>query len=58
MVGAVTVVVVVIAMAGALGALLWWGTALPPTRPRPRSRYRGPTYMSVHRRLARRRRPR
>jgi len=48
-------VIVVIIVALAIGALLWWGLALPPTRPRPDSRYRGRTYMSVHRRLQRRR---
>jgi hypothetical protein len=29
-------------------ALLWWSIHLPPTRPRPRSRYRGPTEIDVH----------
>ena len=47
-------VIVVIVVALAIGALLWWGSTLPPTRPRPDSRYRGRTFMSVHRRLQRR----
>jgi len=45
-----------ICIAIAIGALLWWGSRLPPTRPRPGSRHRGPTFMSVHRRFGRRRR--
>lgn len=48
-------VIIVLVIAAGIGALLWWGVALPPTRPRPDSRYRGRTYMSVHRRLERRR---
>jgi hypothetical protein len=36
-------------------AVVWWGTGGPPTRPRPRSRYRGPTYLDVHKALERRR---
>lgn len=32
-------------------ALILWGMRLPPTRPRPDSRYRGRTYLSVHRKL-------
>lgn len=35
------------------GALIWWGSSLPPTRPRPDSRYRGKTYMSVDRKVKR-----
>jgi hypothetical protein len=40
-------------------ALVWRGINLPPTRPRPRSRHRGPTEVDVHEELeqARRRRP-
>jgi hypothetical protein len=34
-----------------VGVLILWGMRLPPTRPRPDSRYRGRTYMSVHRKL-------
>jgi hypothetical protein len=49
-VGLIVVVVLVVAA----GALIWWASALPPTRPRPDSRYRGRTFMSVHRRLQRR----
>jgi len=39
-----------------IGALLYWGSRLPPTRPRPRSRHRGETFMDVHNRLKRPRR--
>jgi hypothetical protein len=52
----VLTVIIIVALGVAIGALLWWGTGLPPTRPRPDSRYRGRTYMSVHRRLERARR--
>jgi hypothetical protein len=38
-------------LAIALGALLWWGSGFRPTRPRPGSRYRGTTYLDVHKRL-------
>jgi hypothetical protein len=49
------VALIVLALIGvALVALIWWGTGGPPTRPRPRSRYRGPTFMDVDRRLRRR----
>jgi hypothetical protein len=48
--------VIMCLLAVSIGAALWWASTLPPTRPRPRSRYRGPTYMSVHRRLQRRKR--
>ena len=34
-------------------ALIWWGSSLPPTRPRPDSRYRGRTYMEVDRKIKR-----
>jgi len=48
---------IILGIAGvALIALLWWGTSGPPTRPRPRSRYRGPTYLDIQRQLQRRRR--
>lgn len=40
----------------ALAALLLWGTSLPPTRPRPRSRHRGPTFTDVDDRYRRMRR--
>jgi hypothetical protein len=40
-----------------VGALILWGIRLPPTRPRPDSRYRGRTYMSVHRKLKSRKPP-
>jgi hypothetical protein len=36
-------------------ALLWWSNSLRPTRPRYRSRYRGPTYLDIHDELKRRR---
>jgi len=32
-----------ILLAGGIGLLLWWGSHLPPTRPRPGSRHRGET---------------
>ena len=41
-----------------IGLLLWWGTRLPPTRPRPGSRHRGETLMDVHKRWQKRRRSR
>ncbi len=47
MIGLIILLAVVVGM----GALLWWTVGLPRTRPRPDSRYRGRTYMSVHRRL-------
>ncbi len=46
-------VILLIVLAFGIGALLWWASALPPTRPRPDSRYRGRTFMSVHRRIRR-----
>jgi hypothetical protein len=46
-------VVLLLVLALGVGALLWWGLTLPPTRPRPDSRYRGRTFMSVHRRIKR-----
>jgi len=49
-------ILVLILIALGIGLLLWWGTRLPPTRPRPGSRHRGETLMDVHRRLQRRRR--
>jgi hypothetical protein len=42
----------------AIGALMGFAIDSPPTRPRPDSRYRGRTFMSVHRRLPSRRRRR
>jgi len=47
-------VIIIIGVGVAVGALLFWTLSIPPTRPRPDSRYRGRTYMSVHRRLERR----
>jgi len=49
-------VIIIVALGAGIAALLWWGSTLPPTRPRPDSRYRGRTFMSVHRRLERSRR--
>ena len=43
--------IALIVIAVGIGALLWWASDLPPTRPRPRSRYRGPTFMDTHRRV-------
>ena len=51
-------IVAVVLIALGIGLLLWWGTRLPPTRPRPGSRHRGETLMDVHKRLQKRRRPR
>src|SRR5207249_11089312 len=50
----VVTVIIIIGVGLAVGALLFWTLSIPPTRPRPDSRYRGRTYMSVHRRLERR----
>jgi hypothetical protein len=50
----VLVVIAATAVGLAIAVLLWWGTTLPPTRPRPRSRYRGPTFLDVDRKLRRR----
>lgn len=47
--------IVIVVLALGFGGLLWWGVGLP-TRPRPRSRYRGPTEIDVHDRLEQRRR--
>jgi hypothetical protein len=39
-------------------ALVWWGSTLPPTRPRPGNRSRGRSELNVHEDLeARRRHP-
>jgi hypothetical protein len=46
-------VIVLIVLALGVGALIWWGSFLPPTRPRPDSRYRGRTFISVDRKLKR-----
>ncbi|HEY8802294.1 MAG TPA: hypothetical protein VIN00_04390 [Candidatus Dormibacteraeota bacterium] len=51
-------VIVIVVLAAGIGLLLWWGSRLPPTRPRPGSRHRGETLMSVHQRLQKRRKPR
>jgi hypothetical protein len=46
--------ILLILLAVGIGALLFWGSRLPPTRPRPRSRHRGETFMDVHKRLGKR----
>ncbi len=48
--------IVLIAIVVAMGAVMWMAVGSPPTRPRPDSRHRGATYMSVHNRLRRPRR--
>jgi len=48
--------ILLILLALGIGALLLWGSRLPPTRPRPKSRHRGETFMDVHSRLRRGRR--
>jgi hypothetical protein len=55
MAGLIALIALIVIAIG-IGALLWWGSDLPPTRPRPRSRYRGPNFMDTHRRLQERRR--
>jgi hypothetical protein len=50
-------VVLLLVLGIGVGALILWGIRLPPTRPRPDSRYRGRTYMSVHRKLKGRKPP-
>jgi hypothetical protein len=50
-------VVLLLVLGLGAGALILWGMRLPPTRPRPDSRYRGRTYMSVHRKLRSRKPP-
>lgn len=49
-------VVILVALALGIGFVLWWGTRLPPTRPRPTSRNRGETLMDVHKKLQRKKR--
>jgi hypothetical protein len=53
-VGLIILSVIAVGMA----AVMWLAVGSPPTRPRPDSRYRGSTYMSVHRRLRERERGR
>jgi hypothetical protein len=48
-------VLILAAIAIGIGGLLWWGSRLPPTRPRPKSRHRGETLMDVHRKLQKKR---
>jgi len=49
-------VIVLLILCGGIGLLLWWGSRLPPTRPRPGSRHRGETLTDVDRRLKKGRR--
>jgi hypothetical protein len=49
-------VIVLLVVCGGIGLLLWWGSRLPPTRPRPKSRHRGETLIDVDRRLRKGRR--
>jgi hypothetical protein len=44
-------IIAIAVLAVLLGGLLWWGSGFRPTRPRPGSRYRGTTYLDVHKRL-------
>lgn len=46
-------VIFLLVLAFGVGAIIWWASVLPPTRPRPDSRYRGRTFMSVHRKVKR-----
>jgi hypothetical protein len=46
-------VIFLIVLAVGVGALIWWGSSLPRTRPRPDSRYRGRTYLEVDRKVKR-----
>jgi hypothetical protein len=50
-------VVLLLVLAFGVGALIFWGIRLPPTRPHPDSRYRGRTFLSVDRKLKRRKPP-
>jgi len=47
-------VILLLVLAVGIGGVIWWATILPPTRPRPDSRYRGRTFMSVDRKVKRR----
>ena len=47
-------VILLLVLGGGIGLLLWWGSRLPPTRPRPTSRHRGETLVDVHRRFKKR----
>jgi hypothetical protein len=46
-------VILLLVLGAGSSALIIWGMRLPPTRPRPDSRYRGRTYTSVHRKIKR-----
>lgn len=50
-------VVLLLVLAFGVGALIFWGIRLPPTRPHPDSRYRGRTFLSVDRKLKRKKPP-
>ncbi|HET9847117.1 MAG TPA: hypothetical protein VFR68_01000 [Candidatus Dormibacteraeota bacterium] len=47
-------IILLLVLGGGIGLLLWWGSRLPPTRPRPTSRHRGETLGDVHRRFKKR----
>ena len=46
-------VILLLVLALGVGVLIVWGSSLPPTRPRPDSRYRGKTFMEVDRKIKR-----
>lgn len=46
-------VILLLVLALGIGGLILWGASMPPTRPRPDSRYRGRTYLEVERKLKR-----
>ena len=51
------IIVAVLVVLGALiGAFLMWAVRMPPTRPRPGSRYRGHTFTTIDDELRSRRR--
>jgi hypothetical protein len=50
-------VILLLVLALGICFVILWGMRLPPTRPRPDSRYRGRTYMSVDRKLRRKKPP-
>ena len=50
-------VILLLVLGVGICALILWGMRLPPTRPRPGSRYRGPTFLSVDRKLKRKKPP-
>jgi hypothetical protein len=46
-------VILLLVLALGVGVLIVWGSSMPPTRPRPDSRYRGRTFMEVDRKIKR-----